>query len=324
MRIRRSFAAFFLLFVPFLISSCEHAPKTDDLTETAMPNLVGISLPEAKKLLDSIGMRVDLTYLDLKNSRVVIKDKNWKVVKQEPKAGVTIKENEIICLGLIKLEESTFLDLTNKCANEIRELQRLYSGQDDEGDVPESNSPAVTPAPQSTSAPTTTYVTYSESEYNAASARMQTSRDEVLGYVFLQDRSSPTYVNENGFYIYVGTAQGYEPWLRVRVQYAGSNWIFWQKLTVNVDGVIFDINFRYSDVSRDNNGLKVWEWIDADPSEETLVMIGLIAQSKETIIRLEGSEYQDDRILTSREKKAMANVLIVYDGLKTGRLKVKP
>lgn len=323
-QIRRSFAPFLLLFVPFLVTSCEHVIETEDLAETAMPNVVGLSLSEAKKLLDGIGMQVNLNYLDLKSARIVIKDQNWKVVKKEPKAKVTIKKGEIICLGLIKLEESTFLDLTNQCASRIVQLQRLYSGQDDEGDVSETYSPTVNPSPQTTSAPTTTYVTYSASEYNSASARMQTSRDEVLGHVFLQDQSSPAYVDENGFYIYIVTAEGYKPSLRVRVQYAGSNWIFWQKLTVNVDGVIFNNDFRYSDISRDNNGLKVWEWIDADPSEETLFMIGLIAQSEETIIRLEGTEYRSDRVLTSREKKAIANVLTVYDGLKTGRLKVKP
>ena len=96
-----------------------------------MPNLVGLSLDEAKDVIDGIGMRVDLNYLDVKSSRLVIKDKNWKVVKQEPKADVSIKKNEIICLSLIKLEETTFLDLMNECSNKIVELRRLYSGGDD-------------------------------------------------------------------------------------------------------------------------------------------------------------------------------------------------
>jgi hypothetical protein len=319
-------AIFFFLFVPFLISSCEDVleKRIEDGLETKMPDLVGLSLDEAKDVIDGIGMRVDLNYLDVKSSRLVIKDKNWKVVKQEPKAGVSIKKMEIICLSLIKLEETTFLDLMNECSKKIVELRRLYSGGDDEGEIVDSYSPAVTSAPQTTAAPTTTVVTYSASEYDSASARMQTSKDEVLGHVFLQDQSSPTYVDEDGFYLYVGTSVGYEPWLRFKVQYAGSNWIFWQKLTANIDGLIFTVDFKYSDISRDNSGYKVWEWIDAKPSEETLFMLGLIAKSEETVIRLEGPEYRSDRVLTTREKKAIANVLIVYDGLKTGKIEIKP
>ena len=53
-------------------------------------------------------------------------------------------------------------------------------------------------------------------------------------------------------------------------------------------------------------------------------MLGLIAKSEETVIRLEGTEYRSDRVLTAREKKAIENVLIVYDGLKTGKIEIRP
>ncbi len=116
-------AAILVLLVPFFTSSCM------DISEAAMPNLVGLSLKEAKDVLDGIGMKVDLNYLDVKSDRLVIRDKNWKVVKQEPLPDKVIKKNEIVCLSLIKLEESTFLDLGNRCSNLIIEKQGLKIGE---------------------------------------------------------------------------------------------------------------------------------------------------------------------------------------------------
>ena len=90
MRCLKIAVAILVLFVPFLTSSCA------EVSETAMPNLVGLSLDEAKDVLDGIGMKVDLNYLDVKSDRWVIRDKNWKVVKQEPLPDKVIKKNEIV------------------------------------------------------------------------------------------------------------------------------------------------------------------------------------------------------------------------------------
>ena len=316
--------AFAFLSIPFMISSCEDVDKAAKVTEVAMPDLLGLSLDEAKGVLDVIGISVDLIYSDIKGVRFVLKDKNWKVVKQDPKAGVSIKRDETICLSLIKLEESTFLDLTNKCLNEIKERRRLYFGEDPVGNTDDSHSPNVTIAPETTLAPTTSIVSYSDFEYDLAFKRMRFSEDEVLGNLFLEDKSSPAYIDEKGFFAYIAYSSGYQPLLRLKIQYAGSDYIFWNKLTTNVDGLIFAVKFSYWDVKRDVGPYKAWEWVDAVPSDETTQMLDLIAKSEKTVIRLEGSQFSSDRVLSASEKTAIANVLTVYDGLKTGRLRLKP
>ena len=290
-----------LVVVPFLLSACE------EVSEAAMPNLVDMTLDEAKDALDNTGVSVNLNYLDVKEDRLVIRDKNWRVVRQEPTPGKIIKKDEIICLSLIKVEDPDMTVKGYKCLNLMKEEAASILS-------------TTTSVPQTTSAPNTTVPTFSGAEYDSAAKQMLTSKDEVLGHTFLQDKSSPKYSNENGFYLYAGTSTGYVPWVRLVIQFTASDWIFWQKFTANVDGVIFTFKFGYSDVERDNNGYSVWERLDTEVSEEINLMLASIAKSNKTVIRLEGSSYSDDRVLTKSEKNAIANVLTVFDGLKKGKL----
>ena len=76
MRCLKIAVAILVLFVPFLTSSCA------EVSETAMPNLVGLSLDEAKDVLDGIGMKVDLNYLDVKSDPFKSSNSNTSFAKK--------------------------------------------------------------------------------------------------------------------------------------------------------------------------------------------------------------------------------------------------
>jgi len=96
--------------------------------------------------------------------------------------------------------------------------------------------------------------------------------------------------------------------------------VFFEKIIVNVDGRIFNLDFSYFEVKRDNGYSGVWEWIDIVPSSENISMLKLIADSKSTIVRFQGDDYKNDRELTQKEKKAISDVFTVLDGYERGKL----
>lgn len=187
-----------------------------------------------------------------------------------------------------------------------------------------SSTTSTTLRPTTTSSSSTTTTTtlppYTDEEYAAALKQMTIKNDAVVGNRFVVAKSSPQYANEDEFSIYISGTQTSVGNIRFLARYAGSDWVFFEKIIVNVDGRVFNLEFSYFEVKRDNGSGGVWEWIDIIPSSENLVMLKQIAKSESTIVRFQGSDYKNDRELTAKEKKAIADVFTVLDGFKRGKL----
>lgn len=151
-------------------------------------------------------------------------------------------------------------------------------------------------------------------EYKAALTQMRISKDEVKGTSWYYDKSSPKYVNANGFFLYIGTGKGYTPTLRLKIQYYGDDWLFIDSYFFNVDGKTKSIDPGYGDIETDNDS-KVWEWFDTEPNKSEVELIKSIIKSKKAVMRLEGSKYYKDVTISSTQKKALQRVLTVYAGL---------
>lgn len=151
-------------------------------------------------------------------------------------------------------------------------------------------------------------------EFKAALAQMRISKDKVKGATWYYDKSSPKYVNSNGFFLYIGTAKGYSPSLRLKIQYYGENWLFIDSYFFNVDGKTWTINPGFGDIKTDNDS-KVWEWFDTSPNKSERELIEAIIKSKKAVMRIEGSKYYKDVVISATQKKALQRVLTVYKGL---------
>lgn len=113
---------------------------------------------------------------------------------------------------------------------------------------------------------------------------------------------------------YIGV-RGSSMWLRLVFNYTGRDWVFFTKVTVSVDGKNYYKSFDYFDITRDNNGGRVWEYMDISPSSDDISMLRAIADSDETIVRFSGDDYRRDVTLTQTDKSAIRDALYVYDQL---------
>ena len=150
-------------------------------------------------------------------------------------------------------------------------------------------------------------------KYKAALAQMLVNKDQVKGISWYYDKSSPKYVNANGFYLYVGNKKGYTPSLRLKIQYYGEDWLFIDKYFFNVDGKTWTIDPGYGDIKTDNDS-KVWEWFDTSPNKNEIQLIRAIIKSKKAIMRMEGTKYYKDVTISATQKSALRRVLVIYKG----------
>jgi hypothetical protein len=150
--------------------------------------------------------------------------------------------------------------------------------------------------------------------FKSAVSQMRITKDTVKGITWYEDKSSPRYLNSNGFFLYTGTSKGYKPSLRLKIQFYGDDWLFIEKYFFNVDGKTDSIDPGYGDIETDND-TKVWEWFDTSPNESEVSLIKSIIKSKKAVMRLEGSKYYKDVVISSAQKAALKRVLAVYTGL---------
>ena len=153
-----------------------------------------------------------------------------------------------------------------------------------------------------------------------ALSRMRGRYDSFNDITWYRDYSSPTYLNQNGFFLYFGSSGGSATSLHLKMQYFADDWLFIDKAAVNVDGetlLLSETSFE-----RDNNST-IWEWQDVtiigDISNEIVLgrdVLEKIAHSKSAVVRYTGSQYYHDQYISSNQKRAMLNVLEAYDALK--------
>ena len=104
-------------------------------------------------------------------------------------------------------------------------------------------------------------------------------------------------------------------WLRLVCNYTGGDWVFFEKIIYAVDDERYTDTFDYYDVVRDNGGSDVWEYVDTRAYELDVEMLWEIADSTETIVRFEGSDYYYDFTVSETDKQAIREVLTAYEAL---------
>jgi hypothetical protein len=157
-----------------------------------------------------------------------------------------------------------------------------------------------------------------EAEYNAALAKLNKTVDKVENITFYKSKNQPEYVNTRCYiYPYIGQHDSGKAYLRIVYDYTGNDWVFFDKVTINVDGVKYTREFDYFDVTRDTVvGGKLYENIDNAATDDDIEMLRAIAESSETIVRFSGSSYHSDFTVKSSDKEGIKNVLDAYDLMK--------
>jgi len=149
-----------------------------------------------------------------------------------------------------------------------------------------------------------------------ATKKMSKKYDDVNEITWYRDKSSPAYVNYNGFYAYIGQSNGSKPWLRLAIQYAADDWLFIESYTIKVDGKTYTISENsYGEIKTDNGSGGIWEWLDRQVGSSEYEIIKAVANGKDVKIRFSGKDYHKDKTITEQQKTALRNVLDAYEAL---------
>ncbi|MDX5326069.1 MAG: hypothetical protein LPK80_07385 [Bacteroidota bacterium] len=152
-----------------------------------------------------------------------------------------------------------------------------------------------------------------EKRLATATQKMRTNLDEFSGTTWYRDKTSPNYTDVNGFFLYFGKKKEGEPWLRMCIQYTADDWLFINSYKIKVDDKTYTITEnRYGEIETDNGGGVIWEWLDRNVSQSDMEMLYSMANGKDVVIRHVGRQYHKDRKITSKEKKAILNVIDAY------------
>lgn len=125
----------------------------------------------------------------------------------------------------------------------------------------------------------------------------------------------PYYINNYRSRIepYIGESNG-RYWLRVSIVYHSNKWLFIQAYKLLSDGKVFDFPLNGARVERDHNS-QIWEWVDVKVDDSMLEILNKISSSKNVEMRYVGQKYNSDRIIESKEKKAIKTTIEAYKSL---------
>ncbi|MBR3975566.1 MAG: hypothetical protein IKJ88_06880 [Clostridia bacterium] len=145
-------------------------------------------------------------------------------------------------------------------------------------------------------------------------------KDPVEGISWYMHDNMPNYIDTRCYIIpYIGV-KGNNKWICIRYNYTADSWIFWETLTIMVDGEKYFKNVGYYNTVRDND-TEVWEYYDEclnynqamDSSE--IKMLKAIAESDETIIRFQGDDYYHDLYVSQKDKQMIKDTLTLYEAM---------
>jgi hypothetical protein len=140
--------------------------------------------------------------------------------------------------------------------------------------------------------------------------KMRKREDKIEGITWYKDRSTPDTNDHNNIHLYIGQ-KGTHVWLRWKMQYASSSWLFIKGFILVADGQRFEHRAQFE---RDNY-TTIWEWYDTPAGPQELQMVDAIKNAKDATVRYVGDKYHDDRKISSQEKQALSNVLAAYQAL---------
>ena len=149
-----------------------------------------------------------------------------------------------------------------------------------------------------------------------ATRKMRVKVDDMNNITWYYDKSSPQYINQNGFYSYIGKMENGNPFLRLQINYAANDWLFINSYIIKVDDEIYNITrSSYGEIKRDNGNGGIWEWLDRNVGISEYNMIRAVAYGKDVKIRFVGDDYYKDKTITEQQKTALRNVLDAFYAL---------
>ncbi len=246
-----------------------------------------------------------------------------RVVESKNKLDEIKKEYESLLAADLVKKIDKLGTITLKSKTQIDELSNLYSKLSSEGKKLVTNIDVLDKAK----------TTYANLEKEAREARKKEllgkhrkEVDEVEGITLYLHDTFPEYIDVRCYLLpYIGTVESPygESAIYVRYNYTEDSWVFFENVTISVDGNNYYKSFSYNDATRDNDYGVVWEYVDdiyttgnQDELDKEIAMLKAISNSKKTIVRFSGDKYYYDFTVSKADKKAIKETLELFELIK--------
>lgn len=131
----------------------------------------------------------------------------------------------------------------------------------------------------------------------------------AMGEKEYRDDRVPTIPDTSTCFIYVGTKQNGDLWLRLQVRHAGFERLDIEKIVFSKDERKLDVVVDPALLQFGNNGMVQWEWYDTPPSPNEQKAIIAMINEPGVKLTLIGHRRTVERIITENERLAMQNLL---------------
>jgi hypothetical protein len=125
------------------------------------------------------------------------------------------------------------------------------------------------------------------------------------------DKTSSKGIMSSQVSLYLGISK-IGVWRRFKVHYFGDDWLFIKAYKFQIDGEL--IEYIPDDVNTDNDGGYVWETFDQCPDDKSELenIITKLSNAKNAKVRFIGDQYYKDKVITTKELKAIKHINDLY------------
>lgn len=138
--------------------------------------------------------------------------------------------------------------------------------------------------------------------------------DDVSGITWYKPKKVH-YLDSRRVSVYSGKKDG-RTWLRLKVTYHSSDWIFYERILLSYEGNTREVQFnRYEHKETDNDTNGVYEWVDISADAGLIAYLKKFCQSTKAKFRLIG-KYTKDYDLSFSDRRSIKEVLDAYDEIR--------
>lgn len=149
--------------------------------------------------------------------------------------------------------------------------------------------------------------------------RLKKDYDDVSNITWYKNPYFTHYNNSFKTSIYMGQSDVNGAWLRLKMSYTGSDWLFFTNAYLSYEGNTKEFKFnKYDDKTTDHDSGEIWEWIDIYLDKSDITFLRKFCKSKKAKMRLSG-KYTKTRTLSYKERKGIEDVLKGYDALNSNK-----
>lgn len=137
--------------------------------------------------------------------------------------------------------------------------------------------------------------------------------DDMENTTWYNNANEPEYIDTRSYVLpYIGKDIDKHPWVVIRWNYTGNDWIFYNEIIVKTDKHTYYISPNYSDINHDND-TEVWETYDqVNIEEKDLKMLKDMGSSKKCKVRFSGDNHNYDFSVSDSDKRTFTATYNAY------------